>query len=101
MMLDLAHLAEQLVDGSENPTRRFPSSGRVIAPPDHDVADALAELAEVAWPGIVAAELAIDPGDDLLRQPLDFLVDPSSVFGARAGIRPPSSSVLEREHLPR
>ena len=69
---DLSDLVEQLLDRPE--TTDVVSSGRVgtVAPPDHDVADALAEFPEIPVPGIAAAEFAIDPVNHFRGQRLDL-----------------------------
>jgi hypothetical protein len=57
-------LPGQLVSGSARPAGRR----RAVLAADEDVAHALRQLPDVARPGVVAAQRALDPGLDLARE---------------------------------
>ena len=74
--LDVSDLVEQLLDGPEPTDVVSSGRGGTVAPPDHDVADALAEFPEIPVPGIAAAEFAIDPVNHFRGQRLNLHVRP-------------------------
>jgi hypothetical protein len=73
---DLAHVMEKLFNVSGPATSVARRQGGAITPTNHDISSALVEFPKVPGPGVVAAELAIDPVDGLGRQPIDVLGAP-------------------------
>src|SRR5579871_4181753 len=70
--IHFADSAKEFVYGAEHARSVSKDARRTIAPANHDVADTLAKLSEIAGPWVITAELLINPGDNLCAKALDL-----------------------------